>query len=101
MFSSDKANMCPKVLEYLSKKGYSKSEAALRTESAVQEAEGDHYSRDPKNLQLPNMALLSVSKIDVPWLGRLIRPVLQRWCGRISRRLPWIFTKYGQPTKPL
>jgi len=35
-----KANTKHKVLEYLNKKGYSKSEAALRSESAVQEAEG-------------------------------------------------------------
>ena len=35
-----KANVIPKVIEYLSKKGYSRTESMLRMESASQDVEG-------------------------------------------------------------
>ena len=34
------ANVIPKVIEYLSKKGYSRTESMLRIESASQDVEG-------------------------------------------------------------
>lgn len=39
-YSMDQADVDLKVIEYLSKKGYSKTEAMLRIESATQDVEG-------------------------------------------------------------
>ena len=47
---SNGPNLLPKVIEYLSKKGYTKTEATLRAESAAQEADGRPLSTNSEDL---------------------------------------------------
>ena len=47
---SRETNVLGKVIEYLSKKGYTKTEATLRAESAAQEADGRPLSTNADEL---------------------------------------------------
>ena len=62
-------DLTPQVLEYLSKKGYSKSEATLRMESSM---DGGHlHTKADEPIGVKYITAFSESKVSTGWYNRL------------------------------